>query len=110
VEPCGAGLPKEVTSMKNIQVIDGAMNCSYDLFSVTEDEFAVLFPEIGQDIEFIEDVIGRVGDESLGRMMRNVWDRPVKKSDVVGIHGTLFYELLWKKKYYPTKRSTELVS
>ena len=94
--------------MKNIQVIDGAMNCSYDIFSVTEEEFNILFPEAGQDIEFIEDVIERVGDERLGRVMRNVWARPVKKPDVIGIHGTLFYELSWKKKYYPTKKSSEI--
>jgi hypothetical protein len=94
--------------MKNIQIIDGAMNCSYDLFSVTEDEFSVLFPEVGQDIEFIEDVIERVGDKSLGEMMRHVWKRPVRKPDVVGIHGTFFYELSWKKKYYPTKKSSDI--
>ncbi len=94
--------------MKNIQVIDGAMNCSYELFSVTEDEFSVLFPEVGQDIEFIEDAIERVGDGNLGEMMRNVWKRPVKKPDVVGIHGTLFYELSWKKKFYPTKKGSDI--
>ena len=95
--------------MKNIQVIDGAMNCSYDIFSVAEEEFNILFPEAGQDIEFIEDVIERVGDdERLGRVMRNVWARPVKKPDVIGIHGTLFYELSWKKEFYPTKKSSEI--
>ena len=96
--------------MKNIQVIDGARNCSYDIFSVAEDEFLTLFPEAGQDIEFIEDAIERLGDEPLGLMMREVWKRPVKKPEVVGIHGTLFYELLSKKPYYPTKKSSELVT
>ena len=38
--------------MKNIQVIDGANNCSYDIFAVTDDEFKILFPDPGQDIEF----------------------------------------------------------
>ncbi|PJG52641.1 hypothetical protein CVM73_24840 [Bradyrhizobium forestalis] len=94
--------------MKNIQVIDGAMNCSYDIFSVTEEEFSVLFPEAGQDVEFIEDAIARVGDEELGAMMRNVWNRRVKKPDMVGLHGTLFYELSWKKKYYQTKKSSDI--
>ena len=94
--------------MKNIQVIDGAMNCSYDIFSVTEEEFNMLFPEVGQDIEFIEDVIERVGDERLATVMRNVWARPVKKPDVIGIHGTLFYQLSWKKEFYPTKKSSEI--
>jgi hypothetical protein len=94
--------------MKNIQVIDGASNCSYDIFAMTEEEFWILFPDPGQDIEFIEDAIDRTGNDELGQIMRNVWKRPVKKPDVTGIHGTLFYELLWKKKYYPNKRSDDI--
>jgi hypothetical protein len=93
--------------MKNIQVIDGASNCSYDIFAMTDEEFRILFPSPGQDIEFIEDAIDRTGNDELGEIMRNVWKRPVKKPDVTGIHGTLFYELLWKKKYYPNKRSDD---
>jgi hypothetical protein len=95
--------------MKNIQVIDGANNCTYSVYAVTDEEFVILFPEPAQDIEFIEDVIARVGDEKLGSIMRPVWGRPVKKSDISGIHGTLFYGLLWKKKYYPTKKDAEMV-
>lgn len=96
--------------MKNIQVIDGAENCTYDIFAVTDEEFKILFPDPGQDIEFIEDVIKRVGDEDLGRMMKAVWDRPVGKSDVVGIHGTLFYELIGRKKiFHPAKKGAEII-
>lgn len=95
--------------MKNIQVIDGALNCAYEIYSVTDDEFRVLFPGEGQDIEFIEDAIERVGDSTLGQMMSEVWKRPVAKTDVVGIHGTLFYELGFKKKYYPTKKDSEMI-
>ncbi len=94
--------------MKNIQVIDGAQNCSYSIFSVTDEEFQILFPAPGQDIEFIEDAIERVGDFRLGEIMAPVWKRPVKKSEAQGIHGTLFYELTNKKKYYPGKKSSDL--
>ena len=38
--------------MKNIQIIDGAENCVYDLFAATDEEFARIFP-IGTDIAFI---------------------------------------------------------
>jgi hypothetical protein len=31
----------------------------------------------------------------------------VQKRDVVGIHGTLFYELEEKKVYYPSRRDEE---
>jgi len=34
--------------MKNIQVIDGALNSVYDVFSATEYEFSIIFPA-GQD-------------------------------------------------------------
>ena len=42
-------------NMKTILVIDDAENCAYDHFLAADDFFAVLFPEDGQDIEFIED-------------------------------------------------------
>src|ERR1700682_2025302 len=94
--------------MKNIQVIDGADNCKYSIYAVTDEEFRSLFPA-GQNVEFIEDVIARYGDEATGKLLKHVWERPVKKVDVVGIHGTLFYDLSWKKKYYPTKNDTEMI-
>jgi hypothetical protein len=94
--------------MKNIQVIDGANNCSYDIFAVTDDEYKILFPDPGQDIEFIEDAIDRAGECKLGAIMKNVWARRIKKTDVNGIHGTIFYELLWKKRYYPNKKDDDI--
>lgn len=49
--------------MKNIQVIDGAINSAYAIFAVTEDEFKLIFPDYGQNIEFIEDMVERLGDD-----------------------------------------------
>jgi hypothetical protein len=48
--------------MKNIQVIDGAENCVYDIFSATDEEFALIF-EAGTDVAFIDEVYDR-GDSS----------------------------------------------
>lgn len=48
-------------------------------------------------------MLKRLGAHGVGRVLKNVWARRVEKPDVVGIHGTLFYELDWKKGYYPTK-------
>lgn len=42
--------------MKNVMVIDGALNCAYDVFQATEEEFRSMFPAPGQDIQFIEDL------------------------------------------------------
>ncbi len=66
--------------MKNIQVIDGAENCIYDIFAATEDEF------------------------------ERIWQRRIKKRDAQGIQGTLFYDLGKKKKYYPTRKDEEAVN
>lgn len=51
--------------MKNVQVIDGAMNCAYDIFSANDSDFAVIFPR-GKNIEFIEDFYARVGARKAG--------------------------------------------
>ena len=95
--------------MKNIQVIDGAENCVYDLFAATDDEFARIFPS-GTDIAFIEEVLARDDSEEIHRMFTNLWTRPVKKAEVQGIHGILFYELDDKKQYYPNRRDEDAVN
>lgn len=95
--------------MKNIQVIDGAENSEYAIYAVTEEEFALIFPAEGQNVEFIEDLIDRLGEEMADRVFEHVWSRRVDKPNVVGIHGTLFYELLNKKKYYPAKNDRSMI-
>ena len=94
--------------MKNIQIIDGAMNCTYDIYAATEDEFEEIFPN-ETNIEFIEDFFDRVGEERAGTITSNLWGRFVKKEQAQGIHGTLFYQLPHKKRYYPTKKESEMV-
>ena len=91
-------------AVKNVQVIDGAVNAAYSIFAVTEEEFKLIFPDDGQNIEFIEDMVVRLGDDRTGKVMTPVWGREVAKPDVHGIHGTLFYDLHEKKKYYEGKR------
>lgn len=95
--------------MKNIQVIDGAENCVYDIFAATDEEFAAIFPA-GQDIAFIGDVYSRGDARVLDPIFRNLWTRRTPKRDAMGIHGILFYELDHKKVYYPTLRDEEAVN
>jgi uncharacterized protein YozE (UPF0346 family) len=97
--------------MKNIQIIDGAENCNYAIFKASDELFDLIFPELGQDVEFIEDVWERVTnfDEKL-HLFDEMWNCPVLKCEAIGIHGTLFYQLYWKKKFYPTKRETEMIA
>ena len=94
--------------MKNGQIIDGAENCTYSIYAFTDDEFSKIFPTLGQDVEFIEDAQERLGADALDEILENVWPRPVRKPEVVGIHGTLFYELAQKKRFYPSKSERDV--
>ncbi len=94
-------------SMKHIQIIDGALNCTYSIFAVEDAEFEMLFPN-GTDIEFSDDLVNRLGEAEASKLLTMLWERPVDKKSVIGIHGTLFYELGYKKEYYPTKRNSEM--
>lgn len=95
--------------MKNIQIIDGADNCVYDVFAATEDEFALIFPQ-GTDIAFIDEVMQRADGYAIDQAFEAIWARRVPKPAVQGIHGTLFYELQSKKQYYPTRRDEDAVN
>lgn len=95
--------------MKNIQVIDGAVNCVYDVFAATEEEFDAIFPG-GQDVAFIDEVYNNGKPELLDLAFKAIWERRVPKLLVQGIHGTLFYELDVKKPYYPTRKDEEAIN
>jgi len=90
--------------VKNIQVIDDAINAAYSIFAATDEEFLAIFPRKGQDIEFAEDFFRRARTQKATEIMTRIWERPVNKKEVVGIHGTLFYGLSGKKKFYENKR------
>jgi hypothetical protein len=96
--------------MRNIQVIDGADNCTYSIFSVSDDIIKLVFPEPSQNIEFNTDLIARISLDEANTLNLKLWENEINKEDVVGIHGTLFYDLEFKKVYYPTKRELEMVT
>jgi hypothetical protein len=96
--------------MKNIQVIDGAINCVYDIFAATDEEFALIFRD-DRDIAFIDEVYAQASDApALDRAFATLWTRRVPKAQAMGIHGTLFYELEAKKPFYPTRRDEDAVN
>lgn len=95
--------------MKNIQVIDGADNCVYDIFVATDQEFALIFQE-GQDIAFIDEVYARGAQSELDAAFANIWKNRIPKIQANGINGVLFYELPLKKVYYPTRRDEEAIN
>lgn len=94
--------------MKNVQVIDRALNATYSVFQMTEHEFGLVFPLPGQDIEFAEDLFERLRDEKAETLLAAVWARPVRKAEISGLHGTLFYGFADRRSRYPaTKREQD---
>src|SRR5262245_61929811 len=61
--------------LKNVQIIDGALNATFSVFQATEEELAAIFPAEGQDMELIEDFVERVGEERAGRILQPIWER-----------------------------------
>jgi hypothetical protein len=90
--------------LKNIQIVDRAENATFSVFQATDEEFAVIFPADGQDIEFIEDFIARCGNDYAGRVLSPIWERPILKRDAQGIHGTLYYEYEARRHHLPASK------
>jgi len=95
--------------MKNVQVIDGALNYALDIFSCNYVDFSAIFPN-GINIEFIEDVNDRLDERLFDELMGRIWDKPIEKKMVSGIHGTLYFESIQKKRFYPNKLESDLNS
>jgi len=96
---------------RNIQVITSARNCIFGIFRATPHEFAGLFPAPGQDIEVAEDVFDRLGIAQAVPLLTPIWQRPIAKADVVGIHGTLFFDFQHRREQIPaSKRERDRVN
>jgi hypothetical protein len=91
--------------VKNIQIVNGALNATFSIFQATEEEFAAIFPGDGQDMEIIEDFVARIGgDEQTGRFFAPIWERPILKRDANGIHGTLYYDYEERRRFLPASK------
>jgi hypothetical protein len=95
--------------MKNIQVIDGAVNSVYDIFAATEAEFSLIFPP-NEDVAFIDEVQSREYGPKLAEALNAIWARRIPKREAMGIHGVLFYGLERKKEFYRTRRDEEAIN
>lgn len=90
--------------MKNVQIIDGADNCTFSIFEFTDEQFLLVFPAEGQDLAFAEDLEASLSEAMLEKAFEVVWTRPVDKQEIQGLHGTIFYEFDDKKHYFPQTR------
>ena len=94
--------------MKNILVVDGAENCAFSVCRIDHADFAIVFPNPGQDVEFIEDLVGRIGDARTAGVVQRSTTRRIHKRDAIGVHGTLFFGLPDRRKYFPNKREDDV--
>ncbi len=56
--------------MKNIQVIDGADNCVYDIFTASDDEFFLISPD-NENVAFINEIYLRGTEETLNKAFKS---------------------------------------
>lgn len=95
--------------MKYVQVIDGAENCTFPVYAVSDADFAALFPAPGQNIEFAQDLAPRLGGErEAGQLVMRLTAAHVDKTTIPGIHGTLFIDLPGRRRYFPNKREEDV--
>jgi hypothetical protein len=90
--------------MKNVLVIDGALNCTFSVFQATDEEFALIFPEPMQDMQYAEDLAELSDQAAIDAALGRLRQRPIRRRDANGIHGTLLYELQRYKQWYREKR------
>ncbi len=91
-----------------MQLVEPAENCCFLIYPVDNKDFASIFPDPGQDVEFVEDLFKRLGKQRTGKLLARVTAKWVPKQNVQGIHGTLFCQYPKRKKYFPNKREDDL--
>jgi hypothetical protein len=70
---------------RNVQVIDGAINSTFDVFRVSIEQFEKLFTN-HNNVAFISDFPSLIDDSSF---WKEFYDNKVEKTNVNGIQGTL---------------------
>lgn len=76
--------------MKNIQVLDGAVNCEFPIYAAANEEFGEIFPGLDQDLKIVEDFIARVGEDRADAILGAIWDRRRDKSRPSAFTGPSF--------------------
>jgi len=96
--------------MKNIQVIDGAINSIYEIYEVSDDIFQEIFPG-NINVAFADDVREKIEIKFGNKFWDEFYRKRVKKEKVRGIHGTFHLPLSnVAKECFPTRREEEVTS
>jgi len=103
-------------TQKNIQIIDGAINSTYEIYQVPEWLFELIFPD-NQDVAFLDEVETKLHEIVLPNCMNEIgvwsvlYEIRVNKRNVNGIHGTLHLTgSLADRRYYPNRREDSVIN
>ena len=89
--------------MKNVQIIDGAINSVFEIYGVSDPIFNKLFPN-GTDISFMEDFAEQ------DPVWLGFYNNRVSKQSVPGIHGTLHLgDKAEKARFFPTRHEADVM-
>ncbi len=96
--------------MKNVQVIDGAVNSTYDIFQIPDKIFRIIFPK-GSDVAFLDEAEKRLRRMGFDYTIWNkIYANQVDKKHVISIHGTLHLTgSPASKRYFPQRKECEVV-
>ncbi|MDP6041077.1 MAG: hypothetical protein QGG64_21180 [Candidatus Latescibacteria bacterium] len=72
--------------MKNIVIIDGALNSRFEIYGVADDIFDQLFPSDIDEI-YLEDLDDELQDDA--PFWNRVYENEIDRQNVQGIHGIL---------------------
>ncbi|MGM0806845.1 MAG: hypothetical protein ACQET8_19030 [Bacillota bacterium] len=70
---------------RNIQIVDGATNSTFDVFEISVEQYSILFPN-GRNVSFLDD-FPHLDDDA--DFWSNLFSNKLEKCIVNGIHGTL---------------------
>lgn len=94
--------------MKNIQIIDGALNSTFEIYQLPDEIFEIMFPN-GTDVAFLDDVQKAFVRSQIPNPWDIVYGNQVNKVEVIGIHGTLHLTASpINRDYFPTGKEAEV--
>jgi hypothetical protein len=89
---------------RTIQTIEGPGDFACRVWQLSAEDFARVFPAPGQDIEWVGDLAGRLGDDAAAELFERMRGRPLEKGRISGIDGTLLFGLEDRREFFPPSK------